>query len=50
MEKPKGKNKSIIICEEIHEKLKRYCVGKGYKITPLVERMIIEFLERENNK
>jgi hypothetical protein len=42
----KGKNKSIIISQKTHEKLKSHCVKNGMKITPLVEKIINEFLSK----
>jgi hypothetical protein len=42
----KGKNKSIIISKPTHERLKSFCVENGMKITPLVEKIINEYLKK----
>jgi hypothetical protein len=46
-EETKGKNKSIIVSSLTHDKLKKYCVKNGLKITPLVEKIIIDYLHKQ---
>ena len=42
--------KSILIKDEIHSQLKKYCDEKGLKINKMVEIMIIKYLKDENDK
>lgn len=39
--------KSLIIKEEIHTQLKKYCDEKGLKINKVVENLIIKHIEDE---
>ena len=39
--------KNIKLTDETHSRLKEYCQKKGYKISGLLERIILEHLKRE---
>ena len=42
--------KSLLIKEEIHKQLKKYCDEEGLKINRLIENLIIKYLDDEYNK
>lgn len=42
--------KSLIIKEEIHTQLKKYCDEKGLKINKVIEILIIKYIRDEREK
>ena len=42
--------KSIIINEEVHFQLKKYCDENGLKLQKLVEQIIIKYVENGSKK
>ncbi len=42
--------KSIIISEEVHSQLKKYCDENGLKLQKLVEQIIIKYVENGREK
>lgn len=38
--------KSIIISDEVHEKIKSYCKSKNLKLGGFFDKLLLEFLEK----
>jgi len=41
------KKKTILISNSVHESLSKYCSDQGYVMGRTVERLIVDYLERE---
>jgi hypothetical protein len=46
----KEEKKSILINNKLHQDFKDLCTSKNYKMGGVVEKIIKEFIDKENNK